>query len=138
MSSVNKCILVGNLGRDPEIRSLNNGSQVASLNVATSERWKDKGGDWQERTEWHKVTVFNEHLVKVAERLSKGSKVYLEGAIQTRKFTNKDGAEQYVTEIVLQKFRGELVLLDGPKGGGNRDGHSAGSYADADDETIPF
>lgn len=137
MSSVNKAIIVGNLGRDPEIRSLNNGTQVARMTVATSERWKDKqSGDWNEKTEWHKVTIFNEHLVKFAERLTKGSKVYLEGAIQTRKWTDKDGAERYSTEIVLQRFRGELVLLDGKSG----DGHSAGNSAAASDDfdSIPF
>lgn len=143
MSSVNKAIIVGNLGRDPEIRSLNNGTQVASMTVATSERWKDKqSGEWNEKTEWHKVTIFNEHLVKFAERLTKGSKVYLEGSIQTRKWTDKDGAERYSTEIVLQRFRGELVLLDGKSG----DGHSAASQGGANtgysggdlDDSIPF
>lgn len=127
MSSVNKVILVGNLGRDPEMRTLNNGDTVANLNIATSERWKGKDGDWQEKTEWHRVVIFNPHLAKFAERLSKGSKVYLEGAIQTRKWTDKDGAEKFSTEIVLQKFRGELVLLDGksePRSGGANTGYS--------------
>ena len=137
MSSINKVILVGNIGRDPEIRTLNNGDQVANLSVATSERWKDKqSGDWNEKTEWHKVVIFNPHLAKFAEKLSKGSKVYLEGSLQTRKWTDKDGAERYSTEIVLQKFRGELVALDAPKkeGGGANTGYSGGDLEDS----IPF
>lgn len=144
MSSVNKVILVGNLGRAPEIRSLNNGTQVASLTVATSERWKDKqSGDWNEKTEWHRVSIFNEHLVKVAEKLSKGSKVYLEGSIQTRKWTDKDGAEKFSTEIVLQKFRGELVMLDprSDTGGASASGRGGGAntgYSGGLDDEIPF
>jgi len=142
MSSVNKVILVGNLGRDPEVRSLNNGGKVVSLNVATSETWRDRqSGERQERTTWHAVVIFNENLAEVAEKfLRKGSKVYLEGALQTRKYTDKDGADKYVTEVVMQKFRGELVMLDGPKGGGNEDGRSTASHTSADDdgERIPF
>lgn len=142
MSSVNKVILVGNLGRDPEMRTLNNGDTVANLNIATSERWKGKDGDWQEKTEWHRVVIFNPHLAKFAERLSKGSKVYLEGSLQTRKWTDMDGAEKFSTEIVLQKFRGELVLLDGPKDSGKRDNSWSGSntgYSGLDDSNnIPF
>lgn len=140
MSSINKVILVGNLGRDPEMRTLNNGDTVANLNIATSERWKGKDGDWQEKTEWHRVVIFNPHLAKFAEKLSKGSKVYLEGSIQSRKWTDKDGAEKFSTEIVLQKFRGELVALDAPKSGASANGHSAGSHGPADDDpdSIPF
>jgi single-strand DNA-binding protein len=119
MAGVNKVILVGNLGDDPESRSLNNGGEVVNLRVATSESWKDRDGQRQERTEWHRVVIFNENLGKVAKSyLRKGSKVYLEGQIQTRKWTDNSGADRYSTEIVLQRFRGELVLLDGRGGGG--------------------
>jgi single-strand DNA-binding protein len=119
--SVNKVILVGNLGRDPEIRSINDGSKVATLSVATSENWKDRGtGERRERTEWHKVVIFNDKLVEIAERyLKKGAKVYVEGALQTRKWTDNAGQERYTTEIVLQKYRGELTMLDGRQGGGD-------------------
>ena len=113
--SVNKVILVGNLGRDPEVRRLTSGDPVVNLSVATSETWRDKAsGERKERTEWHRVVIFNENLAKVAEQyLRKGAKVYIEGALQTRKYTDKDGAEKYSTEIVLQKYRGELTMLDG-------------------------
>jgi single-strand DNA-binding protein len=118
MAGVNKVILVGNLGDDPEARSLNNGGEVVNLRVATSENWKDKDGNRQERTEWHRVVIFNESLAKVAKSyLRKGSKVYLEGQIQTRKWQDQSGADKYSTEIVLQRFRGELVLLDKADGG---------------------
>lgn len=118
MSSVNKAIILGNVGRDPEIRSTQSGDRVANLSVATSESWKDKGsGEKRERTEWHRITIFNPHLVDVAEKyLKKGDKVYIEGAIQTRKWTDKDGQDRYTTEIVLQKFNGALVLLGGKSG----------------------
>jgi single-strand DNA-binding protein len=118
--SVNKVILVGNLGKDPEIRSTNDGTKVASLTVATSENWKDRAtGEKRERTEWHRVVIFNDRLVDVAERfLKKGAKVYLEGALQTRKWTDNSGQERYTTEVVLQKFRGELTMLDSRQGGG--------------------
>jgi len=119
MAGVNKVILVGNLGDDPESRSLNNGGEVVNLRVATSESWKDRDGQRQERTEWHRVVIFNENLGKVAKSyLRKGSKVYLEGQIQTRKWTDQSGADRYSTEVVLQRFRGELVLLDSRGGGG--------------------
>jgi single-strand DNA-binding protein len=119
MAGVNKVILVGNLGDDPESRSLNNGGEVVNLRVATSETWKDRDGQRQERTEWHRVVIFNENLGKVAKSyLRKGSKVYLEGQIQTRKWTDQSGADRYSTEVVLQRFRGELVLLDSRGGGG--------------------
>jgi single-strand DNA-binding protein len=121
MAGVNKVILVGNLGADPEARSLNNGGEVVNMRIATSEQWKDRDGNRQERTEWHNVVIFNENLGRVAKSyLKKGSKVYLEGQIQTRKWTDKDGNDRYTTEVVLQKFRGELVLLDSREGGGNR------------------
>jgi len=118
MAGVNKVILVGNLGADPEARSLNSGGEVVNMRVATSESWKDRDGNRQERTEWHNVVIFNENLGRVAKSyLRKGSKVYLEGQIQTRKWQDQSGNDRYTTEIVLQKFRGELVLLD-PAGGG--------------------
>ena len=119
MAGVNKVILVGNLGDDPEVRSLNNGGEVVNMRVATSENWKDKDGNRQERTEWHRVVIFNENLGRVAKSyLRKGSKVYLEGQIQTRKWTDQSGTDRYSTEVVLQRFRGELVLLDRREGGG--------------------
>ena len=127
MAGVNKVILVGNLGDDPESRSLNNGGEVVNLRVATSESWKDKDGNRQERTEWHRVVIFNENLGRVAKSyLRKGSKVYLEGQIQTRKWTDQSGADRYSTEIVLQRFRGELVLLDSRGGGGGGGGQDFG------------
>jgi single-strand DNA-binding protein len=118
--SVNKVILVGNLGRDPEIRSTQDGTRVANLSLATSESWRDKSsGERRERTEWHRVVVFNDRIVDVCERfLKKGSKIYIEGALQTRKWTDQSGQEKYTTEVVLQKFRGELTMLDGRAGGG--------------------
>ena len=121
--SVNKVILVGNLGADPESRSMNNGGEVVNLRVATSESWSDRqSGDRQERTEWHRVVIFNENLGRVAKQyLRKGSKVYLEGQLQTRKWTDQQGQEKYSTEVVLQRFRGELVLLDRREGGGGGD-----------------
>lgn len=119
MAGVNKVILVGNLGADPEARSLNNGGEVVNMRVATSESWKNKDGERQERTEWHNVVIFNENLGRVAKNyLRKGSKVYLEGQIQTRKWADQSGNDRYTTEVVLQRFRGELVLLDSRGGGG--------------------
>ena len=154
--SVNKVILIGNLGRDPEIRTLGSGDRVANLRIATSETWRDRNsGERKERTEWHRVVIFNDNLVKVAESyLRKGSKVYVEGAIQTRKWTDQSGQEKFSTEVVLQKFRGELTMLDGKGGDAERDeggyggGFSSGPRqqssgpredfsADLDDE-IPF
>ena len=121
MAGVNKVILVGNLGADPEARSLNNGGEVVNMRVATSESWKDRDGNRQERTEWHNVVIFNENLGRVAKSyLKKGSKVYLEGQLQTRKWTDNQGNDKYTTEIVLQRFRGELQLLDSRDGGGGR------------------
>ena len=140
--SVNKVILIGNLGADPEIRAMGSGDRIANLRVATSETWRDKSsGERKEKSEWHRVVIFNEHLVKVAESyLRKGSKVYLEGAIQTRKWTDTSGVEKFSTEIVLQKFRGELVLLDGRSEGGERHAETpAQSRDDFDDGSeIPF
>ncbi len=117
--SVNKVILVGNLGRDPEIRSTQDGTRVANLSLATSESWRDKAtGERKERTEWHRVAIFNERLVDIVEKyVKKGSKLYIEGQLQTRKWTDNSGAERYTTEVVLQRFRGELTMLDGGRGG---------------------
>lgn len=157
--SVNKVILVGNLGKDPEVRRLSSGEPVVNLRVATSENWRDKqSGERREKTEWHSVVIFNENLAKVAEQyLKKGSKVYIEGQLQTRKWTDQQGQEKYTTEVVLQRYRGELTMLDGKGEGGGRsyDDDSGGSFtskaggkrvaegpresfnADLDDE-IPF
>jgi single-strand DNA-binding protein len=130
--SVNKVILVGNLGRDPEIRSLGSGDRVASFSIATSETWRDRAsGERREKTEWHRISIFNDNLVKIAENyLKKGSKVYIEGSLQTRKFTDASGAERTATEVVLQKFRGELTMLDGRgEGEGMRGADAGGGYA---------
>lgn len=152
--SVNKVILVGNLGKDPEIRSFQNGGRVASFSIATSESWKDKSsGEKKEKTEWHRVSVFNEHIVGVVERyLKKGAKVYIEGQLETRKWTDKDGAEKYTTEVVLRPFRGELTMLDGANsnrsgaaslgedGGATLGGGMTGGASSAPelDDSIPF
>jgi single-strand DNA-binding protein len=129
--SVNKVILVGNLGADPEVRTLGSGSKVVNMRIATSENWKDKSsGERREKTEWHNVVIFNENLGRVAEQfLRKGSKVYVEGQLQTRKWTDQSGADRYTTEVVLQNFRGELTLLDSKgEGGGGDFGGSGGGY----------
>ena len=132
MAGVNKVILVGNLGADPEARSLNNGGEVVNLRVATSEQWKDRDGNRQERTEWHQVVIFNENLGRVAKNyLRKGSKVYLEGQLQTRKWTDQSGNDRYSTEVVLQRFRGELVLLDSREGAGGGRGSFNEDYDDS-------
>ncbi len=163
--SVNKVILIGNLGRDPEIRRMGSGDAVVSLNLATTESWRDKAsGERKDRTEWHRVVIYNENLGKVAEQyLKKGSKVYVEGQLQTRKWADKDGVEKYTTEVVLQRFRGELTLMDSrgagggdfvgrEEGGGANFARSApmdqrssgggsgsgGRLADALDDDIPF
>lgn len=140
MAGVNKVILVGNLGNDPESRSLGNGGEVVNLSVATSESWKDKDGNKQERTEWHRVVIFNEGLGKVAKSyLRKGSKVYLEGQLQTRKWQDNSGADKYSTEIVLQRFRGELVLLDAKQDSGSGYQHQTPLPPDEDlDDSVPF
>lgn len=159
--SVNKVILVGNLGRDPEIRSLNSGGRVANMSVATSDRWRDRQtGEQRERTEWHRVVVFDDKLVEIVEKyVRKGQMVYLEGEIQTRKWSDQTGQERYTTEVVLQRFRGQLTMLGGrgegdggggfageagagdydrgaPAGGGDM-GEASGPGADLDDD-IPF
>ena len=128
--SVNKVILVGNLGRDPEVRRMGSGDAVVNLRIATSESWRDRtSGERKERTEWHSVVIFNENLAKIAEQyLKKGSKVYIEGQLQTRKWTDNTGAEKYSTEIVLQRFRGELTMLDGRNEGGGGGGASGDDY----------
>jgi len=160
--SVNKVILIGNVGKDPEIRSTNDGTRIANFTLATSETWRDKGsGERRERTEWHRVVIFNDRLTEVVEKyVKKGAKLYIEGALQTRKWTDKEGQERYTTEVVLQRFRGELTMLDSRGGGGGGDyaeaepagagggfggggssggrgGGSRGGGADLDDE-IPF
>ena len=138
--SVNKVILVGNLGRDPEVRFSQDGTKIVNLSIATSESWKDKNsGDRREKTEWHRVVIFNDRLADVAERfLKKGSTVYLEGALQTRKWTGQDGIEKYTTEVVLQRYRGELTMLGGrgggdggdyAQGGGGYGGQANGGYS---------
>lgn len=128
--SVNKVIIVGNLGRDPEIRSTQDGKEIANLAIATSESWNDRNsGERREKTEWHRVVIFNDGLVKVVKNyLKKGAKVYIEGALQTRKWTNKEGQEQYSTEVVLQGFNSTLQMLDGK--GGSSSGASEGGYDD--------
>lgn len=164
--SVNKVILIGNLGNDPEIRTMQSGDRVANLSIATSERWKDKAsGQMQERTQWHRIVIFNQPLVSIAEQyLKKGAKVYLEGQLETRKWTDQSGQEKYSTEVVLRPFRGELTMLDsrggsGMQGGGESDyggggpggfgtgakatgthggGFSAPSGPDPMDDDIPF
>ena len=155
--SVNKVILVGNLGRDPEVRSTQDGTRVANLSLATSESWRDKNsGERRERTEWHRVVIFNENLARVAEQyLKKGSKVYLEGQLQTRKWQDQSGQDRYSTEVVLQQYRGELTMLDGkPRdGAGESDqrngdfgragpfpagGGKGGSFDKELDDEIPF
>jgi single-strand DNA-binding protein len=154
--SVNKVILVGNLGRDPEVRHTQNGDPIVHLNVATSESWKDRSsGERREKTEWHRVVIFNENLGRIAQQfLRKGSKVYLEGQLQTRKWTDQSGQDKYTTEVVLQRYRGELTMLDrrgeggeggfaggddfaSGSGGGGGGGFDAGPADDLDDE-IPF
>ncbi len=130
--SVNKVILIGNLGKDPEVRRLNSGDPVVNLRIATTESWRDKqSGERKEKTEWHSVVIFNENIAKVAEQyLKKGSSVYIEGQLQTRKWTDQQGVEKYTTEIVLQKYRGELTMLGGRGDGGGRsyDDDGSGSF----------
>lgn len=143
--SVCKVIIIGNLGRDPEVRTFQNGGKVVNLRIATSESWRDKNsGERKERTEWHSIAIHSEPLAKIAEQyLRKGSKVYIEGQLETRKWQDQSGADRYTTEVVLRPFRGELTLLDGKADGGARDdggygasasGGGAGSY----DDEIPF
>lgn len=156
--SVNKVILVGNVGRDPEVRRLNSGEPVCNFSLATTESWRDKAtSERKDRTEWHNIVIFNENLAKVAEQyVKKGSKLYIEGQLQTRKFTDKNGQERTATEVVLQRYRGEMTLLDGRSGGGSvasdeggsisygggagggsRPAATAGARGDLDDD-IPF
>ena len=132
--SVNKVILVGNLGRDPEVRSFQNGGKVCNLRIATSETWKDRStGERREKTEWHSVAIFSEGLVRVCEQyLRKGSKVYIEGQLQTRKWQDQSGQDRYSTEVVLQGFNGTLIMLDGRSGGGDSGGFGGGSQGGYD------
>lgn len=143
--SLNKVILIGSLGRDPEVKRMSNGNAVCNLSVATSESWKDKqSGERKEKTEWHRVVIFNDGLAGVAEKyLKKGSKVYIEGALQTRKYTDKDGVEKFSTEVVIQAFNGKLLLLGDPGGsrGESRDegrGQTATQRREEMDDEIPF
>ena len=144
--SVNKVILVGNLGRDPEAKSLPSGGKLVNLNVATSETWRDKmSGERKDKTEWHRVVIFDENLARIAEQyLRKGSKVYLEGQLQTRKWQDQSGADRYSTEVVLQRFNSAMVLLDsrgeGGGGGGAKKGGlgGGGSFDDDLDDDVPF
>ena len=146
MSSVNRVIIVGNVGKDPEVRTFGNGGKVANFSIATSERWKDKQGQAQEKTEWHNIAVFNDGLVGVIERyVKKGSKLYVEGKLQTRKWQDRDGNDKYTTEVVLQGYGGALTMLDSREGQGGQ--NTRGDYQanqdapkesfDLDDE-IPF
>lgn len=148
--SVNKVILIGNLGRDPEVRTMQNGGKVCNLSVATSDRWKDRTtGEPQEKTEWHRVVIFDDRLCDVAERyLQKGAKVYLEGELQTRKWQDQSGVDKYTTEVVLRKFRGQLTMLDSRGGASGGFGDQNESYGSSDaggpppggdlDDEIPF
>jgi single-strand DNA-binding protein len=138
--SVNKVILVGNLGKDPEIRRTQDGRPIANLSIATSETWRDKGtGERKEKTEWHRVVIFNEGLCKVAEQyLKKGAKVYIEGQLQTRKWTDQSGAEKYSTEVVLQGFNSNLTMLDGRGGGGSFGGDDpSGDFGSSSPSSAP-
>ncbi|MGE0260227.1 MAG: single-stranded DNA-binding protein [Alphaproteobacteria bacterium] len=130
--SVNKVILVGNLGRDPEIRSTQDGTRVATLNLATSETWRDRAsGERKERTEWHRISIFNDRLVDIADKyLRKGSKIYVEGQLQTRKWQDQQGQDRYTTEVVLGRFRGDLTMLDGAGGRGGGAGAMDSGYDD--------
>ena len=134
--SVNKVIIVGNLGRDPESKAFQNGGKVVNLRIATSESWKDKmSGERKEKTEWHSVVIYNENLARIAEEyLRKGSKVYIEGQLQTRKWSDQSGAEKYTTEIILQRFRGALTLLDGRSGDSDRGGDEGGGRGSTRDD----
>ena len=139
--SVNKVILIGNLGKDPEARSMNNGGEVVSFSLATSENWNDKAsGERKEKTEWHNIVIFNENLGRIAKQyLRKGSSVYLEGQLQTRKWTDQNGNDKYTTEVVLQRFRGELTLLGGRDGSGSSSGGSGGGANWSEDRgSNPF
>ncbi len=132
--SVNKVILVGNLGRDPEVRTMQDGNPVVNLSLATSENWRDRNtGERREKTEWHRVVIFNERLAEVAQKyLRKGSKIYVEGQLQTRKWTDQSGQEKYTTEVVLQRFRGELTMLDTRSEGGGAFGGGSSDYGGGD------
>lgn len=134
--SVNKVILVGNLGRDPEVRFAQDGTKIVNFSLATSESWKDKQtGERREKTEWHRVVLFNEHLGEIAEKyLRKGAKVYLEGALQTRKWTGNDGIEKYSTEVVLQRYRGELTMLDSRRDRDEREDYGGGNGEGGDND----
>ena len=136
MSSVNKVILIGNLGRDPEMRTMQDGKPIVNLSIATSENWKDKSGEKKEKTEWHKVVIFNEKLAEIANQyLKKGSKVYIEGQLQTRKWTDKDGNDRWTTEVVMQRYRGELTMLGSDH---QEEEPREPEFAAALDDDLPF
>lgn len=137
--SVNKVILIGNVGKDPEVRTFGNGGKVANFSVATSETWKDKqSGERKEKTDWHNVAIFNEGLVGIVERyVKKGSKVYIEGQMKTRKWTDRDGNDKYTTEVVLQGYNGSLTLLDSRNSGGGGGGGNYGDSGGYDDDSGP-
>ena len=137
-NSLNKVCLLGNLGKEVEVRSMSNGGEVVSFSVATSESWKDKSGVWTDKTEWHKVIIFNEHLIKTAKKLSKGNKVYIEGQLQTRKWTDQSGTDKYTTEIVLQKYDGRLIPTEKLVSGGVDYQQQQGVQDDDMDDEIPF
>jgi len=141
--SLNKVMLIGNLGADPEVRTFSNGGKVANLRIATSETWKDKAsGERRERTQWHNIVIFNEGLVSVAERyLRKGSKVYLEGQLETRKWQDQSGQDRYTTEVVLRPYNGSIIMLGGPRASADEPGHGGGASSDSGhdlDDEIPF
>jgi single-strand DNA-binding protein len=139
MGDLNKVSLIGRLGADPESRTFANGGEVVNLRLATSESWKDRDGNRQERTEWHTVAIFNEHLGKVASQyLRKGSKVFIEGQLQTRKWQDQSGADRYSTEVVVPKFKGELILLDKREADGSRGAPQQPTGLDADMDSVPF
>jgi single-strand DNA-binding protein len=137
--SLNKVMLIGNLGKDPEVRHTQDGKAIVNLSIATSENWRDKGtGERREKTEWHRVVIFNEGLTKVAEQyLKKGDKVFIEGQLQTRKWTDKDGVEKYSTEIVLQNFRGELTMLSGKQGGSSESAGGGDDFGQSSPMSAP-
>lgn len=139
MASLNKVMLIGNLGKDPDIRSTQSGTEIANLTVATAESWKDKNtGEKKEKTEWHRVVIFNQNLVNVAKNyLKKGSKVYLEGQLQTRKWTDNAGIEKYSTEIVLQNFGGTIIMLDGKKTSAPQESAATGAIVDEVQKQFP-
>ena len=140
MSSLNKVTLIGRVGKDPEINTSKAGKKLASFSLATSEHWKDKQGQKQEKTEWHNIVIYNENIAKIIENyVKKGSQIYIEGALQTRKWQDKEGKDRYTTEVVLQDFRGQIILLDSKSNNAQPETQEKSSYSSADlDDSIPF